>query len=416
MSENEGAPEIVVIRRGGHGHDDGHHGGMWKIAYADFMTALMALFLVLWLVNATDEQTQAQIASYFNPIDLSDSTTNKRGVHDKNQAGTGEHGEDNQKKPAKGEDKTTTRNDLGHQGTSDEALFSDPYGVLTKLAAKATKVPLPASEAAQQPNASPAAGGDAFRDPFDPNFRFNSNAEKAESGDFDPAYERLNEQKNEPAPGPEASLNPQASNPHASEGNPRSMPFADKLAEEAEKAAELAERKAKRSNEAEKPDAASEQPAAQTEAGQLKADLFKHLMQSGLASLPDISVEQTPEGILISVTDQADFEMFALSSAEPKPELVVLMEQLADVLAKQLGDIIIRGHTDGRPFRSTAYDNWRLSTARAHIAQYMLLRGGLPKERIERIEGYADRSLKVPADPNAAQNRRIEILLRPEKT
>jgi chemotaxis protein MotB len=54
--------------------------------------------------------------------------------------------------------------------------------------------------------------------------------------------------------------------------------------------------------------------------------------------------------------------------------------------------------------------------ARAHIAHYMLVRGGLTKDRFERIEGYADRQLKVSDDPNAAQNRRIEILLKPEKT
>ena len=108
--------------------------------------------------------------------------------------------------------------------------------------------------------------------------------------------------------------------------------------------------------------------------------------------------------------------MFALSSAEPKPELVVLMEKMAKVLVNQPGELIIRGHTDARPFRSKTYDNWRLSTSRAHIAQYMLMRGGLDKQRFERIEGYADRDPKVPSDPNAAQNRRIEILLRPVKT
>ncbi len=127
-------------------------------------------------------------------------------------------------------------------------------------------------------------------------------------------------------------------------------------------------------------------------------------------------MEQTPEGVLISITDQLNFEMFAVSSAEPRPELVVVMEKLAKALSAQPGSVIIRGHTDGRPFRSKTYDNWRLSTARAQIAYYMLARGGLNQQRVERIEGYADRSLKVPGNPNAAQNRRIEILLRPVKT
>jgi chemotaxis protein MotB len=50
------------------------------------------------------------------------------------------------------------------------------------------------------------------------------------------------------------------------------------------------------------------------------------------------------------------------------------------------------------------------------MAYYMLVRGGVPEKRFDRIEGYADRKLKVPANPLAAENRRIEILLRRAKT
>jgi chemotaxis protein MotB len=53
---------IVVKRRGGHG---GHHGGAWKVAYADFVTALMSLFIVLWLMNTSQKVRQA-VAGYFN--------------------------------------------------------------------------------------------------------------------------------------------------------------------------------------------------------------------------------------------------------------------------------------------------------------------------------------------------------------
>ena len=76
------------------------------------------------------------------------------------------------------------------------------------------------------------------------------------------------------------------------------------------------------------------------------------------------------------------------------------------------GPIIVRGHTDARPYRSAIYDNWRLSAARAQMAYYMLSRGGLGEKRFERIEGYADRRLKDPSHPLAAENRRIEILVR----
>jgi len=58
-------PIIIVKKTGGHA---GHHGGAWKVAYADFITAMMAFFLVMWLVNSADPATKAGIAEYFqNP-------------------------------------------------------------------------------------------------------------------------------------------------------------------------------------------------------------------------------------------------------------------------------------------------------------------------------------------------------------
>jgi chemotaxis protein MotB len=54
-------PIIIVKKKSGHG---GHHGGAWKVAYADFVTAMMALFIVLWLLN-TSQETQKMIGGYF---------------------------------------------------------------------------------------------------------------------------------------------------------------------------------------------------------------------------------------------------------------------------------------------------------------------------------------------------------------
>jgi len=58
------ARPVIVIRRKGAGHG-GHHGGAWKVAYADFVTALMALFIVLWLMGQ-DEEIKKAISAYFN--------------------------------------------------------------------------------------------------------------------------------------------------------------------------------------------------------------------------------------------------------------------------------------------------------------------------------------------------------------
>ncbi|SPE25221.1 OmpA/MotB domain protein [Candidatus Sulfopaludibacter sp. SbA3] len=58
------APKIFIIKRKKAGHA-GHHGGAWKVAYADFVTAMMALFIVLWLMSA-DEEVKKAISAYFN--------------------------------------------------------------------------------------------------------------------------------------------------------------------------------------------------------------------------------------------------------------------------------------------------------------------------------------------------------------
>src|SRR6516162_9238560 len=55
-------PIVVIRKKGGHG---GHHGGAWKVAYADFVTAMMALFIVLWLMNSSEKIKKA-VAGYFN--------------------------------------------------------------------------------------------------------------------------------------------------------------------------------------------------------------------------------------------------------------------------------------------------------------------------------------------------------------
>lgn len=65
---------MIIIKRydaeGGHAH----HGGGWKVAYADFMTAMMAFFLLLWILAASDEEKLRGLANYFTP------TVSDRGV------------------------------------------------------------------------------------------------------------------------------------------------------------------------------------------------------------------------------------------------------------------------------------------------------------------------------------------------
>lgn len=61
----ESAPRPIIVIRKKKSGEEGHHGGAWKVAYADFVTAMMALFIVLWLMNA-DPEVKKEISAYFN--------------------------------------------------------------------------------------------------------------------------------------------------------------------------------------------------------------------------------------------------------------------------------------------------------------------------------------------------------------
>ncbi|WP_424363514.1 flagellar motor protein MotB [Methylocystis parvus] len=298
----------TIIRRKRNDDEEEHHGGVWKLAFADFMTAMMAFFLVMWLINSSSKETKAAIVQYFNPVQLVNTTSAHRGLRD----------------PAQGEGRSATPTNEASDGPSNEkskdkeaALHSEPLKTLDEIAAKESPL--------APPNQSKP------RDPFDRT--------------------------------PMAASSPSS-----------------KASETASVAATL-----------------------QTEIERIAA---------GEARAPKVEVKQSEEGLLISLTDDANFSMFAVGSIEPKPQLVRIIGQIGKTLASRGGEVELRGHTDGRSYATKSYDNWRLSSDRATVVNYMLIRGGLPASRIGKIVGFADRRLKAPKDPLAPVNRRIEILLR----
>src|SRR5688572_10232969 len=67
---------IKKVKKAAHAH----HGGAWKIAYADFVTAMMAFFLLLWLISMTTEEQKKGLADYFSPANVSESDSGAGGV------------------------------------------------------------------------------------------------------------------------------------------------------------------------------------------------------------------------------------------------------------------------------------------------------------------------------------------------
>jgi chemotaxis protein MotB len=75
-----GGDQAIVIKKVKKGGGHGHHGGAWKVAYADFVTAMMAFFLLMWLINTTSPEQKRGIADYFAPASVSESTSGSGGI------------------------------------------------------------------------------------------------------------------------------------------------------------------------------------------------------------------------------------------------------------------------------------------------------------------------------------------------
>lgn len=436
VAGEERRPEIIIVRRGGDGEEDGHHGGVWKIAFADFMTAMMCFFLVMWLINAANEETRVALASYFNPVKLMDRSTSAKGVEEisdgSQRTDTMEPLEESNDLQAPGAEEFSSSESPGGPDLagvfrySDQNFFSNPYAVLAEIAAQTGRDQNISSrgEGGEQ-NAGPssgASGGEAYRDPFAPDFWSQQVAVPGIGVEGDPDQVRENpsgadreavetgEFKRAAEPGETAAP---AVEDEAAIGRDQAQP-SDEAALEvgapagraADPAAQSEEELSEDQTEPEASPPASKREAA---AAQIREELVKALEGEGLAA--SVSVAAGDDGVLISVTDHIHQGMFAVGSAVPERALVLAMEKIARTLAEHPGNIRIHGHTDARPFTSGDYDNWRLSTARAHAAQYMLVRGGLDEKRIKEVAGFADRRLKLPDAPLADANRRIEILL-----
>ncbi|MDR3533588.1 MAG: flagellar motor protein MotB [Rhodopila sp.] len=323
----------------------GHHGGAWKVAYADFVTAMMAFFLLMWLLNATTEDQRKGLADYFSPNNLMSHAS----------SGTGE--------PLG-----------GHTAFDQGALVSD-RGSVQITAGKRPVIDQTEDDddSAYPENHHSRSGEGVGKGPM------------TDDQDADDAPdERPQGQKDtRPAPGPGgASDVRRAEQPDVQPGAP-----ADAAAEKAgqEKAAfEQAAQQIK--------DAVRGDPAL--------AELAKQL-----------AIDMTPDGLRIQIIDEVKLPMFPTGSSTPNERARLLMQKVVPVLMKLRQPISIAGHTDAAPFPGPGRTNWELSSERANATRRLLVDDGLPEARIRSVTGHADRDPLLPADPYAAANRRIAILV-----
>jgi chemotaxis protein MotB len=371
--------EIIIVRRSNGDGDGGHHGGAWKIAYADFVTAMMAFFLVMWLVNSANEVTKSRVASYFNPIKMTDAAPNARGLKstaDKKQT------EGTESEATRGPQKKASLEKENLDSAAEEMLLKDPFSRLDEIVLRAATE----SGSAQRDIINQTTG-----DPFDPK-----------------AWEALRN-------GNPNTKEPPAATVKADTTSEQSRPTKEKAIDShvASKTAKSEPAGAVPGNvEPEKPvPKLLPDPQEGKDAAQLETKL-QGIVDKHKADL-DISVEvrATEEGVLIMLGDNSGQGMFGIGSAEPSPGLIEIVGVIGKLLSQQRGGVVVRGHTDSRQYRKGRRDNWQLSTDRAHMASYMLMRGGLEESRIMRIEGHGAATPLLPSSPMADSNRRVEFLL-----
>ena len=318
--------------------ESGHHGGAWKVAYADFVTAMMAFFLLMWLLNATTEDQRKGLADYFSPNNLLSHAS----------SGTGQ--------PFG-----------GHTAFDDGALVSD-RGSVEIVSGKRPPVPPPDDTDADAADSHGPSANDAADTHGNPG-----------SGQ---AALRV---------GP----NPDAQN---LAGTAAVM---DSKMHDGGRKPTPAELRV----EQEKQEKAAFEVAAQQIRDAVKAD-------PALADLArQLSIDMTPDGLRIQIMDEVKLPMFASGSAEPNERARLLLQKVVPVLSKLPEPISVAGHTDAAPFPGPGRTNWELSTDRANATRRLLMEGGLPEGRMRSVTGNADKDLLLPADPMAAANRRIAILV-----
>jgi chemotaxis protein MotB len=133
---------------------------------------------------------------------------------------------------------------------------------------------------------------------------------------------------------------------------------------------------------------------------------------AGLAS--NLATVVTPEGLRVMLHDTDRQGMFVRGSPIPVDRFSKLLRAMAPLFETMENQMLIVGHTDALQYTSkdpNSYSNWSLSAHRALAARSQLLIGGMHKESILQVVGMADRAPVDADEPDAAVNRRIELLI-----
>lgn len=343
----------IVIKRieeGGHGH----HGGAWKVAYADFVTAMMAFFLLMWLLNATTEEQKRGLADFFNPSDALAS----------GQSGLGQPfgGMTPHSVGRMASDTGSPRVERGPRPTQSDADEEDEE-VLPPIASQRNPDAPPGEEDAPPPR----------------------RVAEGEAGTLEGTAE--------PGAGPMIELGAAGDAPAPPEAPPERL-WGEAAAAERARMIEAVE---------------AEQTALEQAADALRLAFTSDPALAELARR--MLVEIVPEGLRIQMLESDGTPMFGTGGAAPTERTRRAILEVARTTAGMPNPLTVTGHTDSVPFRGSGRTNWDLSADRANATRRLLMEAGVAEARLRGVIGMADREPLLPDDPRAAGNRRVAITL-----
>ncbi len=340
------APIIIKKHIGGHG---GGHGGAWKIALADMMTAMMAFFLLMWLLGSTNTDARKSIADYFKQTPLL-----KMG------------------------------NNAGSNGVFGGRSMISPEGLPDSINQTSVVNVMPPTQATGGNDRDEGPAGSQSPDGKSKEGEGRAGMAKgpAEGGVVD-----------------DAELGAQGSDATVQEGQPKRGESAS-----TKSAGGVSDDAAKK--------AAAEVDQKNFDAlqAQVSEALSKDAMLSKIAD--QVQFVKVKDGLRIEIVDKADFSMFSVGTTRVLPRASALIGELAKAISELPNQVVIRGHTDSLAYAlDSEMNNWLLSAERAESTRQLLQKAGVPEGQIARVEGVADTEPYNPKDALDIRNRRISMTL-----
>ena len=341
-------PIIIKKVQGGHG---GAHGGAWKIALADMMTAMMAFFLLMWLLGSTNSESRKAIADYFKSTPLLKMGSN-----------------------------------AGSNGVFGGRSMINPEGLPDSVAQTSVANIMPPTQATGGNDRDEGPAGNLSPDGKNAEGEGRAGQAKgpAEGGQSDDAGEGA-----------------QASDSAAQEGLSKSGDTPNTKNAGGNGSSDEAQKKAA---------AEADQKNFEEVQNKVKEAISKDASLSKLAD--QVQFVKVKDGLRIEIVDKADFSMFSVGTTRVLPRASALISELAKAITDLPNEVVIRGHTDGLAYAlDSEMNNWMLSAERAESTRQTLLRAGVPESQIARVEGVADTEPYNSNDPLDVRNRRISMTL-----